>query len=251
MTLQQSYVRCFILTVIVAASLGCAASRKIETLPLTPFLDIPGVDKTSKLSNIPFDHSWVRDKFDGRKYNKFIVAPVSTAYLNNNGQLESTSAFITTKEAYDEEVKKLAEYATQTFRKAFEEDERKRVQIVDVPGPGTLNLEIALSQVVFGHPGVYAGSFASPLPGTGVLASAVTQPTVAFEFRLKDSVTGEVVATAADRRTPKIRIVDFNQLTATSSCRDIADAEAEVLADVIANGRFVKTRASWFSFSLW
>ena len=250
MPVQNHIVRNSLICLVVFA-LGCSAARKFETAPATEFLNVPGMDKESKIENLPFDRSWVRDKFDGSKYSKLIIAPVTTAYLAENGELESKSPFIPTKESYDNEVKLLAEHTAQVFKKALEEDGKKRVQIVEQPGPGTLVLEIALTQVVFGHPGMYAGSFASPLPGTGVIVSAITQPTVAFEFRLKDSETGEVVVTAQDRRTPRIRIVDFNQLTTTSSCRDIVNTEADLMTEAITNGRFVKTRASWFTFKLW
>ena len=230
---------------------GCSAARKLEPAPPTEFLNIPGVDRQGTLENLPFDHAWVAEDFNEKQYSKIIVSPVSTAYLTEKNQLESTSVFVPTKEAYDEEVKLLAEFTALAFRKAFSEDPDKRMQVVEEPGPGTLLLEIALTQVIFGHPGAYAGSFASPLPGTGAIAAAITQPTVAFEARLKDAETGRILATAADRRTPAIRIVDFNQLTAVSPCRDIVDTWADLMVDVFKEGRLRKVKAPWFRFSLW
>jgi hypothetical protein len=243
--------RYFVFFMLLLGSLNCGAARKLEPAPPTPFLNIPGVDRTDKYSNVPFDHTWIAKKFDEKKYTKLIIAPVILEHLSSENQLESTSVFVPTKEAYDKEVNLLAEYTAQSFRKAFAEDPDKRMQVVEQPGPGTLVLEIALTQVIFGHPGVYAGSFASPLPGTGVIASAITQPSVAFEARLKDAQTGEVMATAADRRTPVIRIVDFNQLTAVSPCRDIVNKWADVFVEVFKEGRLKKIRAKWFDWRLW
>ena len=243
--------RYLVLFMVLLGELSCGAARKFDSAPPTPFLNIPGVDRSAKIENLPFDHSWIKAGFNGEKYKKLIIAPVSTAYLSPDNQLESTRPFVPTKEDYDKEVKLLAEFTAQAFTKVFQEDSDKRVQVVQQPGSDTLVLELALTQVVFGHPGAYAGSFASPLPGTGVIVSAITEPLVAFEARIKKSDTGEVVATFADRRTPTMRIVDFNQFTAVSPCRDIVSTWSELVLKVFTEGKLKKVRASWFSFSLW
>jgi len=104
-------------------------------------------------------------------------------------------------------------------------------------------LDIALTELEFSHPIARAGSLASPIPGTGVAVSAVSDPHVAFAMRITDGSTGELLATAADRKFSPIRIVDLNKLTVTSSPREIVQNWSLELADAIQLGRFAEVES--------
>ena len=106
------------------------------------------VDK-SRMTNdpsIPFQQSWKKPGFDKSKYTKVYIAPVNTRYM-----LEHTDWQKGMKKAdFEKDVAHLANFTREAVKKAFREDPNHRMQVLDAASrdPGTLNVEIALIEVV-------------------------------------------------------------------------------------------------------
>ena len=126
-----------------------------------------------------------------------------------------------------------------------------RFAIIDQPEPGALAIELALTEVCFGHPAAYAASMASPVPGTSTAVDSTVGTSVAFEARIRDISANSVVGTAADRRTPPAKLFDLNKFTYTSSAREIASDWAAELASTLNLRKWEKINAPHFKLSPW
>lgn len=101
-----------------------------------------------------------------------------------------------------DELKELADY----FNQALVNELKSGYQLVDQPGPGVLHIRTAITDVVPGKP--VAGTTTSIIPVGIVIAGTkgVTTGTgvgvgqAAAEFEVLDSVTGQRIAAAVDRR---------------------------------------------------
>jgi len=230
---------------------ACSTEKRFTDAPPTEFLNIKGVDRKSVLKNVPFDHSWVAPGVNIDSYSKIIIAPVTPDYVSLDKWELSMNPFITGKESYKKEVSDLANYTTEKLKESFTKSDNNRFQIVDKPGRGTLSLEMALTEVVFGKPIASAGALVAPVPGAGVALSAVADPSVAMELRIRDSETGTVVATASDRGFPITRIVNVNKLTATSACREVVGNTAKLIVASLNEGKLKAVKKEIFTLTPW
>ena len=230
---------------------SCTAKRRNAELKPTAFLNAPGVDPSSKLENLPFLHSWVSAEMQGKVYSKIMVAPVVSSYVSTDNWKLSESVAIEDQETYANEVKALADFTTEKLTEALKDSSQKRYQVVTTASPGTLIIEMALTEVVFGNPIAAAGALAAPIPGTAVVLSAVTDPSVSYEVRLRDASSKKIIATAADRAFSTKRLVNFNKLTATSACRDIMGDATGLIVKVLKEGRLAKVSKRWFELKPW
>ncbi len=230
---------------------GCAAKSKFEPAPPSPYLNIPGVDRNAKLANVPFDHSWVREGFDIDSYSKVIIRPVQTKYVNTANWMESVSGIVTSEANYKKEVDALAALTAEKFKEAFSKTEANRFRVANKPDGGTLAIELALTEVVFGKPVTNAAALASPIPGTSAAVSAVTDPRVAFEAKVFDASTGQLIATAADRASSTARVINLNKFTATSACNDIVENWADLFVQVFNDAEVTKVSRKRFEIKPW
>ena len=229
-----------------SAIIGCGAYKRIA--PVSPtFLE--GVDTTSTVENLPFDHAWVQANFDSRKYTRLFIKPIRTDLVSDQSRTHSLSTFLATKEGYEEAVGQIAEYFRAELIDAIGEYPGNRIAIVDKPGPEVITAEIALTEVEFSHPVARAASLAAPIPGTGAAISAITDTHAAFALRITDP-SGRLVATVADRKYPPTRIIDLNKLTISSSAREVCALWADTMAEAFNKGRFAPTSTKG-RFSLW
>ena len=231
---------------------GCASYKAFVPAESTDFIKaVPGVDLKSRLDFLPFNQSWTNLSFDLKKYSKLYVAPVSTQYLKPGSWFQSASVHITSEKSYQDKVAELAGYFRKEIIEEFGHYEKNRFQIVAAPGAGTLSLELALTEVVFSHPGAYVGSQFSPVPGTSSAVDASLGSSVAFEMRLRDSGSGVVMFTAADRRTPPAKVVDLNKLVFTSSAREIVEEWAVLFPQLLNMDRQKKLESRRFKAKPW
>lgn len=246
--------------ILVAASLllaafclaGCATYRGMASADLTDFITgVPGVDHNSKLEFLPFNHSWTNRAFSLKKYSSVYVAPVTTRFIKPGCWVNSMSAHITSEKGYRAEVDELAGYFREQVAESIRAYDKNSFKIAGAPGHGTLCLELALTEVVFSRPAAYAGSMASPVPGTSSAVDATLGSSVAFELRLRDAGSGEVVFTAADRRTPPAKVLDLNKLSFTSSAREICQEWAGLFAQFLNMDKHETLRARKFKVKPW
>ena len=115
-----------------------------------------------------------------------------------------------------EDLAMMAQYMRDEFKTALANDPSHHFQVVEAPQPDSLTLEMALTELV---PSNVALSVLEYAPYGGGAAVRVmeratgAESTVAFEAKMKDSATGDVLAMFADRQVKKIRIIDFKAFT--------------------------------------
>ena len=240
------------LLTIVFGLTGCATYRAAMPADLTDFITgVHGVDPKAKVDYLPFNQSWTNRAFALKKYSKLYVAPISTQYLKPGSWVNSVSPYVASEKSYQDEVAKLAEYFHKQIIDELRSYDKNRFQVVAAPEPGALCLELALTEVVFSHPGAYAGSMASPVPGTSSAVNSSLGSSVAFELRLRDVSRAAVMFTAADRRTPPAKVVDLNKFAFTSSAREIVQEWAVLFAKFLNLEEHEKVEAKRFKAKPW
>ena len=205
------------------ASAGCIQKAK----PGQPAGFIPP-ENLEKPGDLPFHKAW-RSLANWDRYTEIYIAPFNTDYLREMNWWEKLER----GEKVKEDAKELALYAQTTFREAFANDPKRRFQVVDLPGPKSLIAEFAIIEVVPNKVVLDAlGYAAGPVAGAAGTAAAnvqtvTTDATVAFEARMRDGATKEVVAMFADREREKYFPVNLKDLTwyghAKAIIRDWAD----------------------------
>lgn len=232
-------------------TLGCAVEKRIEPVKITPFLGEVGLVKSSKLEHLPFGQSWVAADFDSDKYLNIVISPVTTDYINLDDWRDSLSVAINSKEDYKKEIDQLAKFATEQLHLAFVNDKENRFKVAGEIKPATLILEMSLSEIIFAKPLASAGALVAPVPGAGVAASAITDPYVGFEVKLRDAFNQRIMAAVADRSFSTARIVNFNKLTASSANRDIIQAWVKLAVRSLNGGKMKKISKKAFEIIPW
>ena len=214
----------------IGALSGCSyidtASNEAKSIAVVPapnagFIEQPDRDK--KIAYIPFQRAWIKPGFDMSKYKEIVVAPVNTEYMLKMDWLHdmsSASWFGDVKKDIDE----LAVYFHDQIVKDFENDPNHRFQVIESPAKhktGVLRLEIALVEIDPSTPVLHAAGGA--VIGGGTAAGVVNQRRAAFEGRLRDLQTGEVVATFADRNMQDVGPIDLTRLTWYGPAKGIMD----------------------------
>ena len=132
---------------------------------------------------------WVNPKAQLTQYNKVIVDVV--------GFFGSDAAKIPPKDQ---------EALTALFQKSLTEALAKKYQVVDQPGPGVMRLQVAILDAEAATPGLRSITMVIPqarLLSTGAYAITGKYPFVGggqAAAKITDSMTGQVLAAAADRR---------------------------------------------------
>jgi hypothetical protein len=220
---------------------GCAAGEAPSAGFINPSF-------RSNRPDIPFQKVWIKSGLDFKQYKSIYVVPVSTAYVM---KAESWKA-VGKNDDVKKDLKEAAAYMRSTFIAAFKENAANRFSVVSKPTPGGLSLEMALVELVPNSP---AMKTASLIPLYGLAATAVDNAnpnTVAFEARLLDAKTGEVVMTFGDRRREKGNIVSVKNFTYYSYAYTLMDDWAKEFVAVLNKrpGETVK-KSSGFELKPW
>jgi hypothetical protein len=201
-----------LLILLIAAwgAVGCIQKAR----PASPSGFIPDKE-LEKPSDLPFQKAWRKKDLDWSHYRQIYIAPWNTEHLREMNWWEKLER----GEKVREDAKELAGYARAVFEEAFRQDKKHRFTVVDQPGPNVLVAEFALIEVVPNKVVLDAlGYAAGPAVGAaGTVAAnvqtATTHSTVAFEARMKDGATNDVVAMFADRESEKFSLVNVKDLT--------------------------------------
>jgi len=210
----------FMLLSALAAS-GCSSIRSgsnevkaavVEPAPDAGFIAHP--ERQRARADLPFQKVWIKPGFDKNNYRELIVAPVNTRYMMEMDWLHgmSSAAWFSDVKA---DIAELGLYFHDQVVKAFKHDPHHRFQVVERPvaqKQSALQLELALIEIDPSTPVLHALSWAGP-PGTGTVAGVVNQRKAAFEGRLRDLKTNEIVATFADRDMADVAPIDLTRLT--------------------------------------
>jgi hypothetical protein len=221
----------------------------MEAPPPTFIEDAP---LTEKLDTMPFDHSWIAPDSVEKNFDSVLIMPIRYDLLPPGAWRDSKSIYLNSEEAYLKEAKVLAGHFRNQLLRELSKVPNPRFTVVEVPTPSTLIVSIALTQLEFSHPMTRAAALAAPLPGVDMALNAITDPHASFSARFTDPSTSQLLASAADKRFPPIRIIDLNKLTITSSLREIVHQWSRELSEAIQQDRFSKVEKSWrFSLLPW
>jgi hypothetical protein len=207
---------------------GCTVQKIATPAPTSAFLAVTHAETNGRIPRLPFDHSWKASKIDASHYKHIVVRPVSNSWLRKEQWGDSVSEYVPDRRHYLKQCGLLARFWTRSLRKAFSSPLCSYYISDSTSQPGTLILEVALTEVNFGRPPAGVG-------------------TMAFEARVKDADTGKYISTAADRRATISKIVDFNQLTLTKANEEILDQWSQQLMEASNKELFPRVGSSWTS----
>lgn len=148
-----------------------------------------------------------------------VILPVNIAYFRGTPEQRA-------------EVEKMAAYMRERFQKQFAQS--SQYQVVRQPGARTLVLELAL---VEWKPTNVAGNVVSTgagavVPGANIVGSAFTHGNIAFEAKLRNGQTGELLAQYADRQRDKVTLFSFRDYSATAHNRKAIDDWAKQMQEL-------------------
>jgi len=232
---------------------GCKAKPAEDS----GFLESPHLMNANH--NSPFHRMYWKKDHDPRHYTEILVAPVNTSYVKAQNIWEAASAASVTREQIDKGIQDLALYTQDSFKKAASEDPRRRFKVVDKAGPNTVILEMALVQVVPSKAFMNAIGYVTWVPAVVQTAGSIGtgsedsgKGVLAFEARLRDGKTGEVIGMFADRERPKVALVYIKALNWWAPAKGIVDEWSQQLIE-LANtppGAAVKDSPS-FELLVW
>jgi Protein of unknown function (DUF3313) len=218
---------------------GCSSMRSgsndLKAAVIEPAADagfIANPELQVKREDLPFHKVWIKPDFDKSGYKALVVAPVNTEYVMDMDWLHKAGSANWVGNV-KKDLEKLAIYFKDEVVKQFTEDPNKRFQIIEdtgMPEPATLRLELALIEVNPSQPVLHAAGWL--IPGGGTAAGAVNKRTAAFEGRLRDLQTGEVVATFADRDMQDVGPIDLTRLTWYGPAKGIMDQWAKQFVQI-------------------
>jgi hypothetical protein len=183
----------------------------VEPAPDAGFIKNP--ERQSKPADLPFHKVWIKADFDKSGYRELYVAPVNTDYMLEMDWLHGMSS-ANWFGGVKKDIAELAVYFHDRVVKEFQEDPNHRFQVVEnlqPTGQRALGLELALIEVNPSTPVLHAAGWA--VVGGSTAAGFVNKRRAAFEGRLRDLQTNEVVATFADRDMQDVGPIDMTRMT--------------------------------------
>lgn len=233
-------IRRTLVTALALAMGGCSGIRSetnnikamaVEPAPDAGFIEHP--ERQVKRVDLPFQKVWIKLGFDMNGYRELVVAPVNTQYMMDMDWMHKLSSANWISDV-KKDTEELAQYFHDRVVKAFQDDPQHRFRVIERPEQHkqpALRLELALIEIDPSQPVLHAMSWAGP-PGTGTAAGAINQRRAAFEGRLRDLQTGEVVATFADRDMADVGPLDLTRLTWYGPAKGIMDRWAEQFVQI-------------------
>lgn len=193
-----------------------------------------GASNTSRAQFL--DEVWVAPEMRGRaasdRFTTVYVAPVSVARLKAQDWWRSQGA--KTKSEIQVDAIRLGLYLNDALENAIRAQPGARLRLVNLPGPGTLIVETAITELVpakaFWNSAASAAGFV--VPGAGLLGMA-GKGAITIEGRLRDGGTGAVLATFRDRETDQAALLNLASYTwyhgSQRNIDEFAGKTAEVL----------------------
>jgi hypothetical protein len=227
---------CLVAGVLTGCSTVQTESNKLKSMAVEPapdagFMEHPELQ--SKRADLPFQKVWVKPDFDASFYKELVIPPVNTQYMLEMDWLHKLSSANLLGDV-QKDIEELGVYFHDKVVKEFKEDPKRRFQVIEYVSEHkqpALRFELALIEIDPSQPVLHALSWAGP-PGTGTAAGLINQRRAAFEGRLRDLQTGDVVATFADRDTADAGPLDLTRLTWYGPAKGIMDRWAEQFVQI-------------------
>lgn len=152
-----------------------------------------------------------RGKTASQQFSKVYFAPVAIGNLSRQGWWESQSAV--TQRQLETDARKLGAHFRRALINAAKNDSG-RLNVVSQPGPDTLIIEAAITELVpakaYWNAAATTAGFV--VPGAGLLGAAGSG-TITVEGRLRDGNNGKLVANFRDRMKDKMAFVNIDSYT--------------------------------------
>lgn len=218
---------------------GCATVRtetnelKAEVVKPAPdagFIEHP--ERQTKRADLPFQKVWIKPGFNASAYQELVVAPVNTQYMMDMDWLHQLSSANMLSDI-KKDIGELAQYFREQVIKEFRQDPNHRFEVLQFANQHrqpALRMELALIEINPSQPALHAAGWL--IPGGGTAAGVVNQRRAAFEGRLRDMQTGEVVATFADRDMQDAGPLDLTRLTWFGPAKGIMDRWAKQFVQI-------------------
>jgi hypothetical protein len=238
---------------------GCASTGGVESslneqlkAPPSEGAGFVPAQQMAKRPDLPFDKAWLREGVNWNRFSTIYIAPVNTDYLiQAKWWQESIRAGQMQMDVQD-----IANFMRAQFIDAFRNDPNHRFQVITAPERGSLTLEMAITELVPSKVLLNAVKIAGPY-GSGLAAAVLergteAQSAVAFEARVKDTDTGEILATFADKEYAVARPIDLKGFSWYENARDIVRTWSRQFVQVANKrpGEIIKP-ASTFSLKPW
>ncbi|MFN4895761.1 MAG: DUF3313 family protein [Pseudomonadota bacterium] len=229
--------------------MACAVKERTEPVVDT-FLD--GAPRESTVADIPFLHAWIAPQPTPIPYRSIYIKPVRTDLLPKDMWLRSRGLAVSSAEEFQKDAEIIARYFRIRLLSELKSTKSQRFLVVDTPDSKSLILEIAITELVLSEPIIRAAALAVPFPGVDLALSTISDPHVSFAARFTSPDGKTLIATAADRRFPPVRLIDLNKLRARSSAREIIAHWSRQLAQAIQLNEFKNVEGNtWFSILPW
>jgi hypothetical protein len=202
--------------------LGCAS---LKASPSTGAGFVP-VNEMAKQEGLPFQKVWFKPGVDFSRYKSIFIPKVRTDHLLESNWWQQNFR----QGQMRQDFAMMAQYMQDEFKTAFANDPLHRFRVVEAPEEDSLTFELALTELVPSNVALSVLEYAPYGGGTAVRImerATGAESTVAFEAKMKDSATGDVLAMFADRQVKKIRIIDFKAFTWYAHGREIIREWAE------------------------
>lgn len=209
---------------------------KLKAKPAQPSGFLDNSTEMTKHDRFPFHSVWVSEKWkeDRHSYTKLIIPEVDVSHLRSTEWWERHGG--QDQQELIEDAIAIGKY----WRDALIQVENNHadarpLEIVETAGEKTLSVEIAIVELIPNKVdqqimGEVAGQF---VPGGGLIASK-SGGVIAFEMRIRDASTGEVLLKSADRENFKSGVVlDTVKLTSVyKGARLVIDDWVEQMVDL-------------------
>lgn len=182
--------------VLTLSIVACRAS----VAPDAGFIQNPEVLKPD--AKLPFDAVWFKEGVDLSKYSKVYIAPIDTTHLLKLDWWDRASEAPGSEQVQAQD---LTDYFREKLIKEFTTNERKTFTVVDKPSADALSVELAIVEVVPTKVWLNAIGY--------IAIGALSSGTTAFEGRLRDGGTNQIIAEFKDRQHGQLDVVSIDDLT--------------------------------------
>jgi hypothetical protein len=230
------------LAIVVLIVLGFSSDVKAEIFKKAQPAESTGftVDEMmDKPEDLPFHKVWKRAGVSLDDYDEIYIVPVNTAYLKENGWWKDLGL-----KDVEKDIDTIASFAWDTMVESFRNDPNHRFKVVSAPGPKTLIMEMAITELVPNKAGFEAALTAASM-GVGALAVSAgsaagksfgSKSSVAFEMRLRDSGTDKVVGMVADREEEQASPINIKNFTWYGHAESIIKSWADQFVKIANRG---------------
>lgn len=226
-------VRPAFLALLIFVGMGCAIFKANEA-PDAGFLPHP--ERLEKHpERFPFQKVWLKDYSEKYRdnYSEVVIAPVDTSHMLAHDWYSDLN--LEGKKMVHEDARSIAEYMHEKFKETIRDDHAGKLVLVEMPGPRTMIVELALVELVptktwLNIAGDLGGFF---IPGASFLAGLGSSGSVAIEGRIRDGRTREIIVMFKDRESDQIAPIGIQDLTWYKHAEDEIDDWAAQFVEVL------------------